>query len=155
MKQNKDPMELDYYLLYLAQHLREHQFPQATNQKFIAERAAEAYDTLCSLRREGRSFQVAQELAMRTLLRGLYVSRYDILYDIVEDKLWQYLPEEYWVDFTIHLLTKKQLHDILDRYEVNGDFLDREAHQPMLDELTGETFEILDDYGLLQKTDDA
>lgn len=155
MKQNKDPMELDFYLLYLAQHLREHQFPQATNQKFIAERAEEAYDTFHSLRREGRSFQVAQELAMRTLLRGLYVSRYDILYDIVEDKLWQYLPEEYWVDFTIHLLTKKKLHDILDRYEVNGDFLERETHQPMLDELTGEIFEILDDYGLLQKTDDA
>lgn len=155
MKQNKDPMELDFYLLYLAQHLREHQFPQATNQKFIAERAEEAYDTFHSLRREGRSFQVAQELAMRTLLRGLYVSRYDILYDIVEDKLLQYLPEEYWVDFTIHLLTKKKLHDILDRYEVNGDFLERETHQPMLDELTGEIFEILDDYGLLQKTDDA
>lgn len=155
MKQNKDPMELDFYLLYLAQHLREHQFSQATNQKFIAERAEEAYDTFHSLRREGRSFQVAQELAMRTLLRGLYVSRYDILYDIVEDKLWQYLPEEYWVDFTIHLLTKKKLHDILDRYEVNGDFLERETHQPMFDELTGEIFEILDDYGLLQKTDDA
>lgn len=155
MKQNKDPMELDFYLLYLAQHLREHQFPQATNQKFIAERAEEAYDTFHSLRREGRSFQVAQELAMRTLLKGVYVSRYDIIYDVVEDKLWQYLPEEYWVDFTIHLLTKKQLHDILDRYEVSGDFLERETHQPMLDELTGEIFEILDDYGLLQKTDDA
>lgn len=148
-------MELDFYLLYLAKHLREHQFPQATNQKFLSERAEEAYNTFYSLRREGRSFQVAQELAMRTLLRGLYVSRYDILYDIVEDKLWQYLPEDYWVDFTIHLLTKKQLHDILDRYEVNGDFLERETHQPLLDELTGEIFEILDDYGLLQETDDA
>lgn len=148
MKQNKDPMGLDYYQLYLTHHLRDHFFPQATNQKFIAERVEEAYDTLHSLRLQGRSFQVAQEFAMRTLLRGLYISRYDILYDIVEDKLWQHLPEEYWVDFTIHLLTKKQLHNILDKYEVNGDFLDREIHQPMIKELTGEIFEIVEGYGL-------
>ena len=148
MKQNKDPMGLDYYQLYLTRHLRDHFFPQTTNQKFIAERAEEAYDTLQSLRLQGRSFQVAQELAMRTLLRGLYVSRYDILYDIVEDKLWQHLPEEYWVEFTIHLLTIKKLHDILDRYEVNGDFLDRVTHQPMIDELLGAITEILDSYGL-------
>ena len=148
MKQNKDPMGLDYYQLYLTRHLRDHFFPQTTNQKFIAERAEEAYDTLQSLRLEGRSFQVAHEFAMRTLLRGLYVSRYDIIYNVVEDNMELRLPQEYWPEFTIHLLTIKSLHDILDRYEVNGDFLSRETHQPMLNELLGEISEILDSYGL-------
>ena len=37
---------------------------------------------------------------------------------------------------------------ILDRYEVNGDFLDRETHRPMLTELLGTITEILDGYGL-------
>ena len=48
----------------------------------------------------------------------------------------------------MHLLTKKSVHDILDRYEINGDFLDRETHQPMLTELLGEISEILDGYEL-------
>lgn len=148
MKQNKDPMGPDYYRLYLTRHLREHFFPQATNEKFITERSEEACDTFQSLRLQGRSIPVAQELAMRTLLNGLYVSRYDILYSVVEENMELRLPEEYWPDFTIHLLTVKSLHDILDRYEVNGNFLDRETHQPMLNELLGEISEILDSYGL-------
>lgn len=147
MKQNVE-WEMDHYRVYLLGHLRDHHFPQYTNQKFVDERVEAVYETFVSLRKEGRSLQVAHELAMRTLLEGLYVSRYDILYDIVEDKLWTRLPEQYWPDFAVHLLTQKTLHDILDRYEVNGDFLDRETHQPMLDELLGEITEILDGYGL-------
>lgn len=139
---------MDHYRVYLLGHLRDHYFPQFTNKKFVEERTEAAYDTLITLRLEGRSLQVAHELAMRTLLEGLYVSRYDILYSIVEESLWTRLPERYWPDFAVHLLTKKSLHDILDRYEVNGDFLDRETHQPMLDELLGEITEILDGYVL-------
>ena len=38
---------------------------------------------------------MAQEMAMRTLLAGLYVSRYDIVYSVIEESLWTRLPEEY------------------------------------------------------------
>ena len=141
-------MGLDYYRLYLIRHLREHYFPQYTNERFVRERYEDAYDTFVTLRLEGHRIDYCQEMAMRTLLKGLYVSRYDILYSLVEEHMWLRLPESYWVDFTIHLLTIKSLHDILDRYEVNGDFLSRETHQPMLDELLGEITEILDSYGL-------
>ena len=85
---------------------------------------------------------------MRTLLAGLYVSRYDIIYNVVEENLWLCLPPEYMPDFAVHLLGQKPVSDILDRYEVNGDFLDRETHQPMLTELLGTITEILDGYGL-------
>lgn len=148
MKQNKDPMGLDYYRLYLIRHLREHYFPQYTNERFVAARCEDAYDTFVTLRLEGHTIDYCQGMAMRTLLKGLYVSRYDILYSIVEDNMELRLPQEYWPDFTIHLLTIKSLHDILDRYEVNGDFLSRETHQPMLNELLGAITEILDSYGL-------
>lgn len=148
MKQNKDPMGLDYLRLYLIGHLREHHFPQANHTKFIEQRTEEAYDTFVYARLEGRSIPVATELAMRTLLNGYYVSRYDIIYSIVEEHLWSRIPEEYWVQLTNHLLTKPQIHEVLDRYEVNGDFLSRETHQPMLNELLGVITEIFDDYGL-------
>lgn len=148
MRQNIEMKEADYYRTYLLGHLRDHFFPQATDSKFIDTRVNEAYERFTALRLEGKSVIVAQELAMRTLLEGLYVSRYDILYNIVEESLWTRLPEEYWADFTIHLLTVKKIHDILDRYGINGDFLERETHQPMLDELLGLITDILDGYGL-------
>ena len=148
MRQNIEMKEVDYYRTYLLGHLRDHFFPQATDSKFIDTRVNEAYDRFTALRLEGKSVIVAQELAMRTLLEGLYVSRYDILYNIVEESLWTRLPEDYWADFTIHLLTVKKIHDILDRYGINGDFLGRETHQPMLDELLGLITYILDGYGL-------
>ena len=148
MRQNIEMKEADYYRTYLLGHLRDHFFPQATDSKFIDTRVNEAYDRFTALRLEGKSVIVAQELAMRTLLEGLYVSRYDILYNIVEESLWTRLPEEYWADFTTHLLTVKKIHDILDRYGINGDFLGRETHQPMLDELLGLITDILDGYGL-------
>ena len=148
MRQNIEMKEADYYRTYLLGHLRDHFFPQATDSKFIDTRVNETYDRFTALRLEGKSVIVAQELAMRTLLEGLYVSRYDILYNIVEESLWTRLPEEYWADFTIHLLTVKKIHDILDRYGINGDFLGRETHQPMLDKLLGLITDILDGYGL-------
>ncbi len=148
MKQNIEMKEADFYRSYLVGHLRDHFFPQSTDSKFIDTRVNEAYEKFTSLRLEGKSVATAQELAMRTLLEGLFVSRYDILYSIVEESLWTHLPEEYWADFTIHLLTVKKLHDILDRYAVNGDFLERETHQPMLDELLGVITELLENYGL-------
>ena len=58
------------------------------------------------------------------------------------------LPEEYWPDFTVHLLGLQPVRKILDRYEVNGDFLSRETYQPMLIELLGIISEILDGYEL-------
>ena len=148
MRQNIEMKEADYYRTYLLGHLRDHFFPQATDSKFIDTRVNEAYERFTALRLEGKSVIMAQELAMQTLLDGLYVSRYDILYNIVEESLWTRLPEEYWADFTIHLLTVKKIHDILDRYGINGDLLGRETHQPMLDELLGLITDILDGYGL-------
>lgn len=148
MKQNKDPMELDFFRLYLTGHLRDHWFPQFTNEKFINDRVDAAYDTLTTLKREGHTHQYAHEMAMRTLLAGLYVSRYDIIYRIVEEELYDHIPPEYCEDFTLHLLKDRDLHAVLDRYEVDGNFLDRETHQPMLDELLGMITEKLEGYGL-------
>lgn len=150
MKQNVESRGLDDYRVYLQGHLRDHYFPQRNNKKFIEQRVEDAYDRFVTLRLEGRSVPYAEEMAMRTLLDGLYVSRYDIIYNVVEENslIGMRLPEEYWLDFTVHLLGLQPIREILDRYEVNGDFLSRETHQPMLIELLGTISEILDDYEL-------
>lgn len=148
MKHIVESREMDDYRVYLQGHLRDHHFPQRNNQKFIDQRVDAAYDRFVTLRLEGKPVHIAQEMAMRTLLDGLYVSRYDVIYNVVEENLWLRLPQQYWPDFTVHLLGLKPVKDILDRYEVNGDFLSRETHQPMLTELLGTISEILDGYEL-------
>lgn len=150
MRHNDELPEADYFRVYLQGHLCDHHFPQRDNKKFIDSCADDAYDTFVTLRLEGRSVPVAKELAMRTLLAGLYVSRYDIIYNVVEENssVGMRLPEEYWPDFTEHLLGLQPIKEILDRYEINEDFLSRETHQPMLTELLGTITEILDGYEL-------
>ena len=141
---------MDGYRVYLQGHLRDHYFPQRNNKKFIEQRVEDAYDRFITLRLDGRSVPYAEEMAMRTLLDGLYVSRYDIIYNVVEENssIGMRLPEEYWPDFAVHLLGLQPVREILDRYEVNGDFLSRETYQPMLIELLGIISEILDGYEL-------
>lgn len=141
---------MDSYRVYLQGHLRDHHFPQRNNRKFIEQRVEDAYDRFITLRVDGRSVPYAEEMAMRTLLDGLYVSRYDIIYNVVEENssIGMRLPEEYWPDFAVHLLGLQPVREILDRYEVNGDFLSRETYQPMLIELLGIISEILDGYEL-------
>ena len=85
MKQNKEPMGPDYFRLYLNGHLRDHWFPQYTDKRFIEERTEAAYDKFTEMRKEGHDVTIAQEMAMRVLLEGIYVSRYDIIYNVVEE----------------------------------------------------------------------
>ena len=133
MKQNVESREMDGYRVYLQGHLRDHYFPQRNNKKFIEQRVEDAYDRFVTLRLEGRSVPYAEEMAMRTLLDGLYVSRYDIIYNVVEENssIGMRLPEEYWPDFTVHLLGLQPVREILDRYEVNGDLENPERTDPV------------------------
>ena len=148
MKHNIELPEADFFQVYLRGHLVDHHFSQRNNKKFIETRSDDAYDTFVSARLEGKPVPIARELAMRTLLAGLYVSRYDIIYNVIEENLWLRLSPEYMPDFAVHLLGQQPVSDILDRYEVNGDFIERETYQPMLTELLGTITEILDGYGL-------
>ncbi len=93
MKQFK-PMEPDEMRVYLQGHLRDHKFPEYHNSDFIETRTNEAYEAFTKYRLEGRSVDVAQELAMRVLLNGYYVSRWDVIYNLLEELFHNDLPDE-------------------------------------------------------------
>lgn len=93
MKQFK-PMESDEMRVYLQGHLRDHKFPEYHNSDFIETRTNEAYEAFTKYRLEGRSVDVAQELAMRVLLNGYYISRWDVIYNLLEELFHNDLPEE-------------------------------------------------------------
>lgn len=79
MKHDIELPEADFFQVYLRGHLIDHHFPQRNNKNFIETRSDDAYDTFVTARLEGKPVPIARELAMRTLLAGLYVSRYDII----------------------------------------------------------------------------
>ena len=145
----KQPLEkeMDYFAAYLYGHLRDHRFPEVTDTEFINTRAGEAYKTMTRLILEGRSQLVAEELAMRVLLNGYYVSRWDVIYNLLEELFHNDLPEDgdklKWAEMFLSL---RFINKILDKYEVNGDFLSREDYPKLQNELAGTIADILEQY---------
>ena len=140
--------EMDEFRLYLLGHLRDHHFPQANNRVFLTERSKAAYEVFEHYRLEGKSVTTARELAMRVLLDGVYVSRWDVIMQIIEEDLWLRITErerKHWAKLFLNL---RFINSILDKYEVNGDFLERGDYPSLKTALLGEMTEILDGYGL-------
>ena len=138
----------DFYNGYLRKHLSEHHFEKENTPKFIESRVDDALDTYTEAFAAGRPPYICQEMAMRTLLKGIYVSRYDIIYNILEEDCWRRLSSETWEVTAIHFTHDSEINAILDRHGVNGDFLDRGDYQAMRLEILGTLTERLDGYDL-------
>ena len=140
-------MELDDFRVYLQGHLRDHHFPEASNENFINFLSDSAYNSYTAYRLEGHNVVVARELAMRVLLNGYYVSRWDVIYNLLDELFHNDLPEELqkqnWAEL---LLGLRFINKILDKYAVNGDFLSREDYPELQNELAGTIAEILEQY---------
>ncbi|WP_290432492.1 DUF1896 family protein, partial [uncultured Duncaniella sp.] len=67
---------------------------------------------------------------------------------ILEEYCWKRLPSSVWEVTAIHLAGLKKINEILDRYEVNGDFLVKEEYPSLRYELLGAITDILDGYEL-------
>ena len=146
MKQNKD-WEMDDYRLYLQGHLRDHHFPEAGNEEFIKFRSDAAYVAFVRYRLEGHSVDIAQELAMRILIENMYVSRWDVVSQVLEEQFYNRLPsQEKRDDWAELLVSLRYTNEILDRHGFNGDYLSRTDSVPMLTELTGLFADIMDGY---------
>lgn len=140
--------ELDFYVQYLRVHLKDHHFEKKNDSKFIKSRADKALDTYLAEFMDGHPPFICHEKAMRTLLDGLYISRYDVVYHIIEEDCWLRLPPEVWETVAIHLTALPQIDRVFDRYGVNGNFLDRKRYSVLRYEILGAITEILDGYGL-------
>ena len=88
--------EPDFYIGYLREHLKEHHFDKENTQKFIENRVDDALETYTGEFASGRPPYICHELAMRTLLEKLYVSRFDIIYHTIEEDCWLRLDPSVW-----------------------------------------------------------
>lgn len=140
--------DMDYYRLYLQDHLREHHFAESDNELFIDYRVESAYNAFMAYRLSGRDTSTAGELAMRILLGNVYVSRWDVIMQVIEEDLWARIAPEDRVDWAELFLSLRYINNILDDYDVNGDFLERGEYPSLHARLLGEMSIILDGYGL-------
>lgn len=146
MKDAQDYALLDFYVQYLRRHLADHHFDKYNNEKFISERADSALDTYITKFLCGHAPHICQELAMRTLLEGLFFSRYDAVHEVIEEDCWTRLSPETWEPTAVHMTRHPDVKPVLDRHNVNGDYPD--DRQALHDDLLGTITEILDGYGL-------
>lgn len=140
--------EPDFYIGYLREHLKEHHFDKENTQKFIDNRVDDALDTYTREFASGRPPYICHELAMRTLLEKLYVSRFDIIYHIIEEDCWLRVAPSVWEVTALHFTADKDINAILDKYGVDGGFLEKEGYPAMRLELLGILNEKLDGYEL-------
>lgn len=128
--------ELSYYGLYLLNHLRENRFPQASDADFIRERADHAAEVYEQARRDALFADAAQELAMSALLKGLHISKYSILYDVVDSEFPLEVAVEDQEAFVNHLLPL--VDNVYSIYDFTDDnFAQSPDYDQLYTELTG------------------
>lgn len=146
-KKKNRQTELSYYGLYLQNHLQENKFEQADNAVFIRERADRAAEVYELARLDGYPSDGAQELAMATLLEGLYHSKYNILREVIENEFYDEIPEEGREAFTEKLLPLvAAVFSIYDLAE--SDFILSLDYDLLYTELTGAVVLYIEEYGV-------
>lgn len=138
--------EFSYYELYLLSYLRESHPDKTDNLKFITERADEAADTFELSRREGKSIEAAQELAMATLIKGLHFSPYDTLIEVLWNEFADMLSPADAPDAALLLLP--HCKEVLDKYDLTDDFAATPQYSELYTELTGFLTLKIESYGI-------
>ncbi|MFR9624192.1 MAG: DUF1896 family protein [Rikenellaceae bacterium] len=143
----KEPLiEHSYYAHYLIQYLRENHPDKVNNHKLISERAERAAELFEQLRRDGKSVDAAQELAMAELLRGLHFSPYTTLVEVLWNEFADLLNPSNAELFALRLL--HECGSIIGRYDLADDFALTMEYDELYTELTGFITLKLEQYGV-------
>ena len=147
MRKKQEQTELSYYGLYLLNHLRENHFPQATDASFIQERADHAAEVYEQARHNELFADAAQELAMSALLRGLHLSKYNILHDVVDNEFSLEIPVEDQEAFVANLLPL--VDNVYSIYDLTDDnFAQSPDYAQLYTELTGAVAFFIEAHGV-------
>ena len=139
--------ELSYYGLYLLNHLRENRFPQANDADFIRERADHAAEVYEQARRSDLFADAAQELAMSALLKGLHLSKYNILHDVVDNEFPLEVAVEDQEAFVTNLLPL--VDNVYSIYDLTDDsFAQSPDYDQLYTELTGAVSLFIEAHGV-------
>ena len=143
----KEQQELSYYGLYLLRYLMEQHSKKAKDLNFVYQRELQAAETFELARREGHSVEGAQELAMDALMKGLSVTPWSILMEVLEKEFSVEVEEEQRIPFAEKLLPLvKPVFEPYDltqpEFELSTDYVQ------LYTELTGAVVLYLEQYGV-------
>ena len=143
----KEQQELSYYGLYLLRYLMEQHSKKAKDLNFIYNRELQAAETYEQARREGHSVEGAQELAMNALMKGLSMTPWSILMEVLEKEFAVEVDEEQRIPFAEKLLPLvKPMFEPYDltqpEFELSTDYVQ------LYTELTGAVVLYIEQYGV-------
>ena len=143
----KEQQELSYYGLYLLRYLMEQHSKKAKDLNFIYQRELLAAETFEMARREGHSVEGAQELAMDALMKGLSMTPWSILTEVLEKEFEAEVDEEQRIPFAEKLLPLvKPVFEPYDltqpEFELSTDYVQ------LYTELTGAVVLYIEQYGV-------
>ena len=143
----KEQQELSYYGLYLLRCLMEQHSKKAKDLGFIYQRELQAAETFEQARREGHSVEGAQELAMDALMKGLSMTLWSILMEVLEKEFAVEVDEEQRIPFAEKLLPLvKPMFEPYDltqpEFELSTDYVQ------LYTELTGAVVLYIEQYGV-------
>jgi len=143
----KEQQELSYYGLYLLRYLMEQHSKKAKDLNFIYQRELQAAETFELARREGHSVEGAQELAMDALMKGLSVTPWSILMEVLEKEFAVEVDEEQRIPFAEKLLP--QVKPVFEPYDLTQpEFELSTDYVQLYTELTGAVVLYIEQYGV-------
>ena len=143
----QEQQELSYYGLYLLRYLMEQHSKKAKDLNFIYNRELQAAETYEQARREGHSVEGAQELAMDALMKGLSMTTWSILMEVLEKEFAVEVDEEQRIPFAEKLLPLVkpvfEPYDLMQpEFELSTDYVQ------LYTELTGAVVLYIEQYGI-------
>ena len=143
----REQQQLSYYGLYLLRYLMEQHSKKAKDLNFIYQRELLAAETFEQARREGHSVEGAQELAMDALMKGLSMTPWSILMEVLEKEFAVEVDEEQRIPFAEKLLPLvKPVFEPSDltqpEFELSTDYVQ------LYTELTGAVVLYIEQYGV-------
>ena len=146
MNDKNKSQELSYYGLYLLSFLNENHPDRLPDTDFIETRSDFATDTYEQARLEGLTVEIAQELAMEVLLKGLHFSKFNTLIEILWNEFDQEVPQEDAPEFAFKL--QPSLEVVFAQYPLSDDFAYTGEHDALYTELTGAILLHMEEYGV-------
>ena len=140
--------DLDYYNLYLRRYLREHRFPQADDDLFIAARSEAASNAYVESRLNGDEVYVATQLAMDRLFVGLEISPCDFVSNILYDEFYNHISlDDESIEFWTYTLLEELAPEFND-VELSEEFLSTTDGAIFQLVITGRIAAYFEEYGL-------
>lgn len=140
--------DLDYYNLYLRRYLREHRFPEADDDLFIANRAEAASNVYVESRLNGDEVYVSSQLAIDRLTEGLEISPYDFVSEMLVNEFADHISlDERSIEFWTYTLLDELEPEFKD-VELSEEFFSTNEGVIFKLVITGRITEYFEEYGL-------